>query len=687
MDDVVRFHTELMNEAETRATIDQTWFASALLDVFSERLSEAGEIESLHTLVFEGEGVRRRRLAVHGFDLDDADNSIALAVLDFDTPDAHRRVTHAQALSRLKHLENYLTECVTGQFQAGREPSYPEYQLAEDLRRRGGNVSRYRLYLLSDAELRPSSRIIPSSEINGIPVDYHVWDISRFRKLAESQSGREELGIDLTRWVPQGVPALEVSDSSSALRTYLAAVPANLLVELYGLHGSRLLESNVRSYLSNRGKVNKGIRATVVGEPSHFLAFNNGITATATGAVFRHGRLISVTDLQIVNGGQTTASLFFVSRDSKSEVVENLEDVYVQMKLVCVSAAESAHLVPSISRYANSQNRVSEVDFFSNSPFHIRLAELSQRILAPAKAGVSFQTKWFYERTRGSYQNQKAVLSTAEQRRFEAEYPKGQVIDKSQAAKYEVTWDMRPHLVSAGAQKNFVAYADLVAKKWSASPEIFNEEYWKDLVAKRIIFEEVRSAIARSSWYEKGYLANYVTYTLAKFAYEIGQQKPGGAFDFRAVWNSQETPDFVIAECLRIGEGVQAVLNSDDRPVQNVTEWAKREDCWNLVRAMPHILSASVLGASNTDSEVRSRARSAAADQRLDDGIDMQVRVLSMQVSEWMSLQMFGRSHRLLTEKENSIIRILISGGVPSEAQSRVLVQFIKKCAEAGYRG
>lgn len=679
------FRTNLLNAARTRAQIDQTYTKEAFLGEMADRLSESEEVENLNVLVFEGVGKLRRRLAVHGYDLDDSDNSVALTVLRFDGGMRLPSLTQSQAAESLKALQNYLEEALSGEFIKGREESFPEYQLAQDLRHRGRNVSRYRLYLLSDAVLSDRATGIPSTEVNGIPVEFHVWDVRRLHQVAESSSGRAELVIDLTEWLPGGIPTLEVSDRSSDMRTYLAAVPANALADLYGRYGSRLLEGNVRSYLSNRGKVNKGIRATVLREPASFLAYNNGITATAVGADLSNGKITTLTDLQIVNGGQTTASLFYVKRESKSAA---LHDVFVQMKLVVVESKVAAEMIPAISRYANSQNRVSEADFFSNSPFHIRLSDLSQRVLVPARPGERLQTKWFYERTRGQYQTEKSKRSLSEQRKFEAVFPKNQVIDKTAAAKYEVSWAMRPHTVSAGAQKNFVAFAELVAKKWELAPDHFNELYWKQLVAKAILFESVRGAIAKADWYEKGYLANYVTYTLAKLAYEVGRQAKGGVFDLDRIWTTQSVSDEVIRECLAIGHKVQNVLTNDRRPVQNVTEWAKREACWEAVKEVPHSLSSSLTaGQVKSRTTVARQRKEAEKTQKIDSGIQAQTKVLSMQASEWLAVEEFGRANRLVSPTDIDILA-LVTGrkvGVPSEAQAKRLLQVMQKCVDHGY--
>ena len=243
-------------------------------------------------------------------------------------------------------------------------------------------------------------------------------------------------------------------------------------------------------------------------------------------------------------------------------------------------------MVPDISRFANSQNKVNEADFFSNSPFHVRLEELSRRILTPPRPGVTYQSKWFYERTRGQYANEKAKLgNSAEEKKFAATFPRTQVITKTDAAKYAVSWDRKPHLVSAGAQKNFVAFANKVAKEWDSSSESFNESYFKELVAQAILYNSIRAAVSKQSWYQSGYLANIVTYTIAKIS-DVTAKIGGGNFDFDAVWQRQDISEATRNFALEVAEQVLQVLVSDDRPVANVTEWAKDEQCWETVQAM-----------------------------------------------------------------------------------------------------
>lgn len=681
------FRQDLLNTVRMRADVDGDFTLTSFVNEVSERLADAEEIENLVPTHFDGIGGNRKRLRVDGCDLGDSDDSIALAVALFSDEDEPRNVTATEVAKALGALEGFLHDAVNGTFEVDREPSDPAVQLAVDIRHRGRSVTRYRLYLISDSPLSASVKHLPSSELNGVPVDYHVWDVNRFEQLQSSSQGREELEISLSEWLPTGLPALRI-EGDSGFETYLAAVPGFVLADLYARHGSRLLESNVRAFLQGRGKVNKGIKQTIQSAPDMFLAYNNGVTATATG-VERDGagNIIRITDLQIVNGGQTTASLFYVRRDSSPK--PDVSKVYVQMKLVVVDEDNAKELVPSISRYANSQNKVSEADFFSNSPFHVRLETLSRRLLAPARPGVHFQTRWFYERTRGQYQSEKSKLSAAEQKKFDASNPRNQVITKTDAAKYEVSWGQQPHMVSAGAQKNFVAFANSVATKWQSSDAEFNEAYFKGLVAKAILFHSIRARVAKAEWYQSGYLANIVTYAMSKVAYEIERQAPSRRMNFDLIWRQQSVPEEVLTVFVDAGQLAFKALTAERRPVQNVTEWAKRKDCWDVVRAMPLTLPPRFVDALVSSQEVRETALSAKKTQKIDNSIEVQTAVFEIPATTWEEIRAFGIEAKIVSPTDVGILDLVTGrkSGFPSERQSARLLMVLQKAKDHGFVG
>jgi hypothetical protein len=685
--DLDEYYQDLRNKVSLRADVENDYTSSSFVAEVAEELEDAGEIENLTLLHFEGAGSGRRKLLVDGYDLDDPDGSVALAALVFTGSASLSTLTMADTKRTLTQLENFLRESLSGDFIRDREESSPAYMLAESLRRRGRSITRYRLYLITDAKLSDRSRTIETSDLDGTPVEYHIWDISRLYQVHESKQGREALDIDLTCWLQGGLPALEITQAED-FSTYLAAVPGALIADLYERYGSRLLESNVRSYLSARGKVNKGIRTTVQKEPGMFLAYNNGITATATGVktdgtIGGQCSLQLIRDLQIVNGGQTTASLFFIRREEREA---DLAPVYVQMKLVVVDPERALEMVPNISRYANSQNRISEVDFFSNSPYHIRLEELSRRVLVPAQPGVNFQTKWFYERARGQYANERAKLSASGQKKFDATYPRKQVITKTDLAKYEVSFDQKPHMVSAGAQKNFVAFADAVGSRWEKAPTDFNELYFKEVVVKALVYNEFRTLISRAEWYDKGYLANIVTYTIAKLVQEVDRQGSGRQIDLVSIWNSQSIPSSMSNAALQIGKIVFGLLTAPNRGVQNVTEWAKKKECWESIEQVQIPLSDEFLGTLVRRERQVAAKKDARAVQKIDDGIEAQMRVLKVPARAWIAATEFGTQRRVLSPKDLGVLKVVSNGGLPTERQSLHLLDLIQRLEDSGFR-
>jgi hypothetical protein len=684
--DLDEYYRDLRNKVSLRADVENDYTSAAFMAEVAEELEEAGEIDNLGLLHFEGTGSKKRRLLVDGFDLDDPDESVALAAMVFTGSPGLTTLSETETKRTFTQLENFVRDVLSGDFTTDREESSPAYMLAESLRQRGRNVTRYRLYLITDAQLSERASVMKASDLDGIPIEYHIWDISRLHQIHESKQGREPLDIDLTEWLPAGLPALEITQQED-FSTYLAAVPGEMIADLYQRYGSRLLESNVRSYLSARGKVNKGIRTTVQSEPGMFLAYNNGITATATGVKTEGGigaqcSIWTIRDLQIVNGGQTTASLFYIRRESRGS---DLTPVHVQMKLVVVDPERALEMVPNISRFANSQNRVSEVDFFSNSPFHVRLEELSRRVLVPAQAGVNFQTKWFYERTRGQYANERAKLSAAAQKKFDANYPRRQVMTKTDVAKFEVSFAQRPYTVSAGAQKNFVAFAETVGKKWESAPTEFNEHYYKELVAKALIYNGFRALISHADWYDKGYLANIVTYAIAKLVQEIARQGRGRQLDLISVWNAQAVPPAMGAAALQIGQLVLGVLTGRNRKVLNVTEWAKRKECWDEVERLEIPLSDDLLESLTGRNAQATAKREARTVQKIDDGIDAQMRVLNIPATTWSRVRDFLTARGTVSPKDLGLLKTVCTGSLPTERQSQALLGIMERATESGF--
>jgi len=687
------YFLDLQNSVRTRAYADGSFSKPAFTLEMAEKLSLADEIDSLSVYSFEASGARNKRIAVDGSDLDDEENQVVLVVVDYRTTDEIETLITTEAKKLFSSVEAFVQCALDDSYSELFDPSTQAFLDAQTIneRRSNGSLDKIRLYLLSNARLSDSIKSFPSDSIENVEIEYHVWAIDRFHRVETSELGREEIDIDLTEWIPSGIPALEASTPGTDVSTFLLALPGEILANIYEKYGSRVLESNVRSFLTNRGKVNKGIQGTLSQSPELFLPYNNGVTATASAITTSSSNgpsmITSIRDLQIVNGGQTTASLYYARRNDKTD----LRYAYVQVKLIVVNDSVAQELVPKISRYANTQNKVNESDFFSNHPFHQRMEEKSQQLRTPTRAGEHHETKWFYERTRGQYLNEKNKRSTRDGKKFETEYPKSQLITKTDAAKYLVTWDQKPNVVSAGAQKNFIAFADSISSQWESSNLGFDDNYFKALVAKGILFKGVESAVSQSDWYKAstGYRANIVTYAIARFAYAVSETKSGAEFDFEVIWNLQAVPGEILDELLEIAESVRDVLVDPSRPVTNVTEWAKRATCWDAVKRIPFDYPTEFEGWLKSKADLAKERRNGRKAQKVDNSIDAQTKVYELGQPYWVNLRQFGRGLKKLSDTDLSFIKYATGeqGKLPSERQCVRLMEIKQKMEDLGFIG
>jgi hypothetical protein len=444
---------------------------------------------------------------------------------------------------------------------------------------------------------------------------------------------------------------------------------------------ARLLEQNVRVFLQVRGNVNKGIRQTLEGDPAMFFAYNNGLTATAEAVTTesRDGQVVltRLRNLQIVNGGQTTASIH-AARRAKVD----LSRVFVQMKLSIVDQARAGEIVPRISEFANSQNRVNAADFFANHPFHVRMEGFSRRMFAPSPDGTFRETKWFYERARGQHADARALLTPAQRKKFDLENPRGQVFSKTDLAKYHNAWAGKPDKVSLGAQKNFADFAQAIGAAWKKDEDAFNEGWFRDAVARAILFRATEKVVSEQSWYQGGYRANIVAYAIAKMAHDLSATSR--SLDFAAIWQKQ-----AVDEPIREGIAAAAhdVIVAPPAGISNVTEWAKKQACWARVQSLDIAWPKRFLDSAISEDDTRERKRDDRRTRRALSGIEAQTAVLEGGGAFWRKALDWGRRQRALTETEASILAVAsqIPVRLPSEAQSVKAMQALDKLRAKGF--
>lgn len=650
-------------------------------------LEDAEELVDFMPCPFRGTGPRRRSLGVDGYAFDDADGSVRVVIAAYSGEQRAETVTQTSARTEFSKLTAFLEEALAGNDDHLPAFEDPATDFAEMLASHRAVISRFRLYLVTDGLMSDRIRDWPEGEIGGIPTEFHIWDMARFESALSSRSGREKLEINFRQIVQGGVPCLHASLNQSRYSGFLCVIPGAVLADIYDTYGSRLLEGNVRSFLGKTGKVNKAIRDTVLHSPEMFFAFNNGIAATALAAEVENTpagpRLLKATDLQIVNGGQTTASLAFSRRKDGAD----LSGVFVQMKLSVVSEETSGELIPKISEYANKQNKVSDSDLFSNHEYHRKLEELSRRIKAPPQAGSQRTTRWFYERAKGQYRIETAKMSPAEKQRFEAENPKSQLLTKTDLAKIENSWRALPHEVSKGAQKNFDVFSKFVISEWSAKPLQFNEDYFKTVVAHAIVFRSLEQLIPHEDWYDGGYRANVVTYTIAKFVHMLEQQCPNETLNCQSIWRLQGLSPALTTQLKVIARVMYDVISSPEQGLENVTEWCKKELAWQRAQQKTIAISPELRVELVAASGVVEAQRDAQKIERIDRGIAAIATVMEQKPSSWRLMREWGLQHKHLTGKEEQLLLLAATPGkVPSERQAAAILQIRTKLQQEGLR-
>ena len=363
----------------------------------------------------------------------------------------------------------------------------------------------------------------------------------------------------------------------------------------------------------------------------------------------------------------------------------DLDNILVPAKISILPLEKAPYIIPEISRCANSQNKVSEADFFSNHQFHIRFEQFSRNILAPAVNGAQYQTRWYYERARGQYTQEQMKLTPAMKAKFLLENPKKQLITKTDLAKYLNSYYQKPYEVSKGAQRNFLSFAEIITDDWEKHSANYNENYFKEAICHAIMFKKLEEIILEQPWYEKGYRANIVTYTMSKFFYVLQTKYPQFSYNFKYVWQHQELNPEIIKELTKLSELIYKSITSESRQIVNVSEWCKKEACWKEIKSIDYEFDKNTLEVLVSKEFVDNDRKDAAYNQKLEDDCSFIMEVYNKGQEFWKTALIWGQEHRLLTFEESSIIKLAASGKILSDKQSKRAIDALNKLRVEGF--
>lgn len=661
------FRKEFIQEIRSESLIKNDIPSNVFLETMSEHLQNMDYIFNPTIMQFNKQRTQGKTMKFDLYSYDEYDKSLVLLINDYDDDDESSYLVPSEINQMTSRMLNYLEETYNGTIFKFLDPSEDVYKLSNELNEKltrdyinannDDSIEKIKLFIITNRKLSKLVKNTKLDDFYGKRVELNVWGIERIFDVYNSGRDKEPIVIDFERLNGAGIPFLkadfgEVKDYDA----YLTIIPGKLLAEIYWEHGSRLLEGNVRAFLSNKGKVNKGIRYTIINAPDRFFTYNNGIACTAKQIELSSNgdHILKIEDLQIINGGQTTASLTSAWKKDKA----NLDNIYVPMKLTIVKSELYDEMIQNISRFANSQNKVTDADLFSNHAFHREIEKLSRETPAPPKLGEVHNSYWYYERARGKYQQSKFKLNTdAKLREYERKYPKSQVITKEDLAKYLMAGIyMRPDWVSKGRAKNMTEFASLINKEWVKDKTVFNQVYFKNAVCYAILYKSTDHLVSNAPWYSKGGIKlNIVPYTVAKL---ISCLPEGYMIDLNRIWRDQSIYKSLEYELTIIAQHANDFIN-DSRGVIP-TEFAKKEDTWERFKAISHTFSKEFMQDLVRIGTLTSQMNLAQKSVRESEKVALEIKIYELAQSEnkmyWQRLLKEGNLRGLISVTENEII-------------------------------
>lgn len=663
------FIQTIIADAESRGLLR----FQAFYENVCEALVSSGELTTNYTVA----EYIKNNIEVCGYDYDEEREILTLLGHRFSQVNELQSLNMSEISTSFNKLKSYLLSCNNPSFYKQLEETSPAYSMTFQITQylSTNKIRKVRLILLTDAKATRNLSQLDSEIHLGLEVEFRVVDINYLFRLflSEQVGGDYETDVNL--------PCLKIVNNET-YQSYLAVIKGLELVAIYDKYGQKLFEQNVRTFLQFRGGVNKGLRNTIQYSPEMFFAYNNGITATATEVNFsENGNISKIKNLQIVNGGQTTSAIYAAHKTAKLDV----SNVAVQMKLSVVKNPDKTHdFVSKVSEYANTQNKVNPSDFFSNSPFHKEFKDYSQRVRVPAVGGAQLQTHWFYERVRGEYLNEQAYLTSAKKRQFLLENPKDQLLEKTLLAKAEVAWLKKPDVVSKGAQDSTRIFANEIAGMLEKNNLAITEYYFKNAVAKVILFKFIEKLISKASWYNQAYRAQAVAYTMSYLSYLVANT--GKSFNFNYIWDNQTVPIYLEDKLNVIAKEIYLYITTPKEGYGNPSQWCKREICWGEIKALP--INVEVDQRLLIDNDEKSYiTKSAKVEKSLDNGIEIQSFVITQKPAMWKELVKYFNTDSNLSQMQMDILTKFANGrlSLPSEKQAKVIYDLYNTAVTEGF--
>lgn len=401
-----------------------------------------------------------------------------------------------------------------------------------------------------------------------------TYSVASLKNLAPDGSG----SAGISQAFPEGgLPCLEVPRiGDQDYSCFMTTIDGTTLAQLYRIHGTRLIQANVRAHLGDRNTVNQKIRQAADKEPERFLAYNNGIVMSANGVEVGEGCIKKILDLQIINGGQTTATLYHYLRSAQKEEErerrrQNLAKLRVPMKIIVADPsafeADIDELRNAITRAANSQTKVKVSDLSANSPFQREFAEIANNMTLPDGSHL------YYERALKQFEaevrsKETPALSRAFRQRFtDPETKKPRIIQKPDLAVALLLWEGNVQIVAKGREAAYAFFASRLEEK----PIEVNRHFVQESLSKVLIL----SILERKAKRELGIQNPRVP---AIYAFSLFAQHYGARVKLDRVWARQGISYDLERVLLDITADVYQIMKKNMGEIM-ISMWGRRKDC------------------------------------------------------------------------------------------------------------
>lgn len=691
------FLQNLRDESAIDGNDTEDAFINKALDI----LCEYEEIQSPQRIRSGDKTVSKNRtIHIDGYSVDDTDHSLVLFISDFVDSFEVPNLTMSRVDELYWRLFYFLDETCNGKMSDYFDDSDEMLQVASLVKSRlkvqdiddPTNILKIKFVVLTNKELdtkllkqnllqtttrktksrKPAktTKKIKKESFDGKPLEINLWHLERFYE-QEEQNVSEVVTINFEEdYKVEGIPCIKGNIGDGlGYQAYIAIIPGKLLADIYIDHGSKILEGNVRAFLGTSGSksVNSGIRRTINTEPQNFFTYNNGIAATASNIEITKSEsqlyITEIEDLQIINGGQTTASL---AESVLKKTNVDLDGIFVPMKITVIEDRETEidgiryydKMVQDIAKYANSQNKVTAADLFSNDPFHINMEKMSKSYLAPA-VNYSIPTAWYYERARKKHKQEQLKLKGDSLNRFLAKFPKEQIITKEQLAVYLTTMAQKPHIVAKG--KNYVIkeFNQNIRDVFGKNKDLFNEFFYHKSIASAIIYRSVDNYLEENKdsaknpngfWYKAGgFKMDIVPYAIAKILSCIPSSM---SVDWEKIWKMQKIGPGFKKEIERATKFASDFINDSHGVI--VSEYCKKELTWTAFKEIPYTLTEAFKSELTLLEIVKKQERDSSSGEKQTEDLKMVVDFIGLTPAYWNTIMQLAVAHNVGTNAEKT---------------------------------